>query len=690
METVIEKELKSYFFTVRGYIFIGVFLLISGFFFASYNVMGANADVGVMLDNTVVSFVLIIPVLTMGLFAGEKKNGTEKLLFSVPLKKWEIVLGKYLAAVGVFAIAVVINSLSSWVMVFLKGQTFGEIVTVYTGFLLLGAVFIAVGVFVSALTDNQIVAAVISLCACFLLYLSDWILDVSSNSILHLLALTSFYSNFLAGIFDVKACIYLLSLSAVFIFLTVVYIERVEVKKEGKIYILITTICVAASFLLFNYCVGKISNKVKMTFDMSKNGIFELSEETENYLESLKDDIDIYYLTEAGRESPYTAEVLGRYNRKNSKIHISNVDIIKNPSFTTKYTSNGEVINKGSVIVESSKRFTVVDPGSAFFINRDENGKVSRELGFSLETKLTGAIDYVLQDKAHTALCLTGHGEIRFAAPASVLKSENILVEYAETFDEYKGDADTVIIFGPVKDISDREYESICSYLSKGGKLFAAIDPGYEHENLNKIMHNYGLEINDDALTVDDMSEIIQNNRLYLMTYPAQNDITGDLAGTRNLIFPVSSSLNLTGQEGCNITKLAVTDKKTASRVLNEDSLGDKLGTGEFTVAAISENTRSKSAVFAAASTQFIVPQDDSLGDILSAYNYCNKEFFIKNIKYLMNYRDNIVIAPKSIMSRSLNIALGGQIVLILVFCILIPLMAFVAAYVVYKRRHNR
>lgn len=332
---------------------------------------------------------------------------------------------------------------------------------------------------------------------------------------------------------------------------------------------------------------------------MSKNGIFELSEETENYLESLNDDIDIYYLTEAGRESPYTAQVLGEYDRKSSKIHISNVDIIKNPSFTTKYISNGEVINKGSVIVRSSKRFTVVDPGSAFFINRDENGKVSGELGFSLETKLTGAIDYVLRDKAHTALCLTGHGEIRFASPTSVLKSENILVEHAETFDEYEGDADTVIIFGPIKDISDKEYQSICSYLLKGGKLFAAIDPGYKHKNLNKLMRNHGLEIN-------------------------------------------------------------------------------------------SENTHNNSAVFAAASTQFIVPQDDSLGDILFAYNYCNKEFFIKNIKYLMNYRDNIVIAPKSIMSRSLNIALGVQIVLILVFCILIPLMAFAAAYVVYRRRHNR
>lgn len=690
MKAVIEKELKSYFFTIRGYVFIGVFLLITGIYFVAYNLIGGNSDVGVMLENTIVAFVLLIPVLTMGLFAGEKKNGTEKLFFASPLAKWEIILGKYIAAVFVFVAAAVLNSISALIMVFYKGQTFGEIFALYTGYVLIGMAFISVGMFISALTDNQIVAAILSFCACFLLYLSDWLLSISSNPVVSMFAMTAYYSNFLVGVFDIKAVLYFVSFIGMFLLLTILYIEKVEIKTESKFGFWTIMICIIVSFLAFNYCVDKISAKVQMTFDMSQNKIFEISNETEDYLETVTEDVMIYYLTEAGQDNPYVSEIVGRYIRENSHIKSKNIDMIKNPSFTAKYVSEGETIDKGALIIESDKRFTFVDPGSIFIINRGENGEISRELGFTLETKITQAIDYVLQEKEHTALFLTGHGEQNTNVPASMLKGENIQVAYAKTLSNYEGTPDVLIIYAPLNDISGEEMEEIRGYLDTGGKLMLILNPGLELGNMKTLAAEYGMEMNDDILAVDDMTEIIQNNRLYLMAYPTDYEANEGIAGIRNLLFPVGASINLTNVDHVTVSPLALTVPKTASRVLNADSMGEKLATGTFTVVAKGENTVNGSAVLLSSSSQFIDSPDGNLGDILNAYNYCNKEFLIKNIKSLMEYEDSILITPKSIMSRSLNLSSGMQSVLALIFGILLPLAVFLMGFVIFKRRRNR
>jgi len=105
MVAIYKKELNLYFKGISGYVFIGIYLLIYSFFFIAYNILGDNADIGTMLDNIVVSFVLLVPILTMRLFAEEKHMRTDKIYLASPLKAWQIVIGKYLAAYTVFAMA---------------------------------------------------------------------------------------------------------------------------------------------------------------------------------------------------------------------------------------------------------------------------------------------------------------------------------------------------------------------------------------------------------------------------------------------------------------------------------------------------------------------------------------------------------------------------------------------------------
>lgn len=225
MKAIYIKELKSYFLTLVGYIFTGVFLIISGYYYVNYNVIAENSDIGVMLENTIISFLFLVPILTMKLFAEEKHLRTNITYLSAPIPAWQVVIGKFLSAVTVFSMALAVNFISGLYMLVIKGINFGELFCAYLGFWLIGCLFITVGIFMSSLTQNQIIAAILSFGVVLLLYLAQWLLDVSTNTVfvfvIKLFAVTYWYENFLYGILDIPAILYFAGFSALFLLLTV-------------------------------------------------------------------------------------------------------------------------------------------------------------------------------------------------------------------------------------------------------------------------------------------------------------------------------------------------------------------------------------------------------------------------------------------------------------------------------------
>ncbi|BCS80197.1 ABC transporter permease [Anaerocellum diazotrophicum] len=175
MSAVLKKELKIYFSTPTGYIFMGFFLLISGFFFAVSNLFSASPNYTSVLGNITFIFLVVVPVLTMRLLSEEARTKTDQLLLTSPLKLTEIVLGKYLAAVGVFVLTIAITILYPVILSFYGDVPFGETVGAYIGFFLLGCAFISVGLFISSLTENQFVAAVVTFAALLLTWVIDWL-----------------------------------------------------------------------------------------------------------------------------------------------------------------------------------------------------------------------------------------------------------------------------------------------------------------------------------------------------------------------------------------------------------------------------------------------------------------------------------------------------------------------------------
>ena len=234
MTAIYKRELRSYFSTPLGYVFCAVYLAASGFLFALLTLRSSTSDVSSYASMMIFGFVAVLPLLTMRSFSEEKRLRTDALLLTSPVSATGIVLGKYLASLTVFAG----NLLLSCVYVIPLGKYAAEHSPVspartfgcFFAMFLVGACFIAVGVFVSSLTENQVVAAIGTMAilfffACLALF-NGMIDSYAIRTVLSWISLYSRFSNFTYGMFDFAALLYYLSFAAVFVFLTVRVTER--------------------------------------------------------------------------------------------------------------------------------------------------------------------------------------------------------------------------------------------------------------------------------------------------------------------------------------------------------------------------------------------------------------------------------------------------------------------------------
>ena len=243
---ILKREMKSYFVSPIAYVTIFIFLLISGYFFYTninnysfISLQAAVSSVGFQATTTdgilrpligsmSIIMLLMMPLLTMRLFAEEKKSGTIELLLSYPIRDIEVLLGKFVACLIIFALMLALTLSYIVFLIFWSDPEYGPFFTGYLGLLLLGASVISLGVLASSLTENQIVAAAIS----FGLSILFWIIGWSSNfvgpklaTVLNYLSLLQHLQNFSKGIIETKDVIYYLSFIFLCLFLTLRSLE---------------------------------------------------------------------------------------------------------------------------------------------------------------------------------------------------------------------------------------------------------------------------------------------------------------------------------------------------------------------------------------------------------------------------------------------------------------------------------
>ncbi len=282
MTAIYKKELRSYFSSVLGWLFIAFMLLLTGIFFVVYNLAGAYANLEYALYDVTFVFLIIVPILTMRIMAEEQRQRTDQLLYTAPVRVTEIVLGKYLALLTILALPMVMVCVYPLILSIYGKIQPGTTYTAILGFFLLGAAELSIGLFLSSLTESPVLAAVLAFGVLLLSYFSSslvgfipkspvltyvivallvalflgifyfmtknyllpivlgLILEVALGAafllkrelfgdlsgFLGILDCTARYDDFVGGLLDIKAIVYYLSVVGLFLFLTVQSVQK--------------------------------------------------------------------------------------------------------------------------------------------------------------------------------------------------------------------------------------------------------------------------------------------------------------------------------------------------------------------------------------------------------------------------------------------------------------------------------
>jgi ABC-2 type transport system permease protein len=244
---IFKKEMRLYFTSPVAWVVFTIFLLIAGYFFYSIFAfftlasmqsamnpqMGRDLNVtdSVMrplFSNVSVILLLLMPLVTMRLFAEERRAGTIELLLTYPVRDGAVLAGKYLSALGLYAIMIALTLLYPGIVVYFARLEWGPILTGYLGLLLMGATFIAVGVFASSLTENQIVAAITTFGVLLIFWILGWSADYAGGTagkVLQFLSILEHNDSFSKGVLDTKDVLYYLNFTVLALFLTLRSLE---------------------------------------------------------------------------------------------------------------------------------------------------------------------------------------------------------------------------------------------------------------------------------------------------------------------------------------------------------------------------------------------------------------------------------------------------------------------------------
>jgi len=230
MKAIIQREFESYFNTMVGYIFVAICMLVCGVFFTSTNIIGGSASFVSVVSSVSYALILITPILTMRSFAEERKSKSDQLLLTAPVSVPGIVMGKYLSAMLVLLITLGATLVFPISLALFGEPYWSEILLGYIGMALLGGTFIAIGLFISSITENQLTACILTLGLLFFLWLSDSLIPSLTNetlyTILRALSLYGQFSAFTNGVLNVATIVYFLSVTFLFLFFAAKAVER--------------------------------------------------------------------------------------------------------------------------------------------------------------------------------------------------------------------------------------------------------------------------------------------------------------------------------------------------------------------------------------------------------------------------------------------------------------------------------
>lgn len=705
MTAIYKRELRTFFNTVTGWLFIAAHICLAGLYFFAINLLSGYGNVAETVSSILFLLLLTTPILAMRILAEERKQKTDQLILTSPVSVAGIVAGKYLAMATVFTVPVLVMAVFPLILKSYGTVPMGESYTAILVYYLFGLACLAISLFVSSITESQVIAAVVSFAVLFVGYMMSAIISLFSSGgnlltkVLGAFDFTTRLNSLLGGTLDLKAVLYFITLIAVFLFLTVQSIQKrryqisVKTMQFGAYSTgMIALVLVIAVFV--NMAAAALPDRYT-TLDVTSQKLYSLTDTTKNLLKDLSEDVTVYVLDSENAQDETLASTLESYEDLSDHIRVVYKDPVVAPDFYKSYTDS---ISRNSLIVESEKRFKTIDYRDIYETSFDYNTYQSSVTGYDAEGLLTSAIAYVTSDNAPLLYALNGHNELSLSDTfESGLKKEN--ADLAEltllTLDSVPEDADGVMILAPENDLGEDDADKLIAYLEQGGSLL--IETSYldrfseEMPNLSRVLSWFGLSVGDGLILEQDTSMMYQSP-VYLLPGVAYDSLTDGVYGNDYdyVMMPYAQPVVVEKKDDVSVTTLLETSEQSYTKTgLNESDDIKKDGSdpeGPFAVGVKAVKT------LESGTAQLILYTSQMLfTDAANQYTMNNNlKLFTNAVGAMAGEMQSVSVPSKSYEISYLTVPAAAAVRYGILFMGVLPVGLLVIGIVIWIRRRKR
>lgn len=709
MFAIYKRELKSFFHSMTGWLFVAAIVFLTGIYFFAINLLSGYSSVANTVASSAFIYVLTIPILTMRALSEERKQRIDQLTLTAPVSVGKIVFGKYLAMATVLLLPMLLVVCFPLILSSFGTVAFAQDYTAIAGFLLYGLAAIALGLFISSITESQVIAAIISFAAVFATYMMSGIVSLltSNENVvmefiakgLHALDFSTRFDAMLNGQLDLRAVFYYLSVIIVLLYLTTQSIQKrrysISVKnfKIGAYSTGSIVVCIVTG-VLANLMVNKLPEEY-ISFDVTGDKLYSLSEETVEFLRTIEEDITIYVLQSEESMDTVVDNTLQRFaDKADGHINIIYKDPVKSPTFYQDYADENVTMN--SLIVEGEKRHRVIDYTDIYEYEIDYSTYSQSLTGYDGEGQLASAIDYVTREDMPVAYTISGHDELGMDASfQDAVEKQNINVTELNLMNVEKipEDAEFIMILSPGSDFSEDDADKVIDYVENGGQLIittSLVENSAEiFPNFQKILDCFNTQIVEGTLIEAD-SKYYYGEPTYLLPEVMNSYLTDGVYGEKYAFMPYTQGITVTEDDNVSVTSLLQSSEQSYSKLnlsgtanyqKEETDLEGPFDVGIYVQRIYGENT---AGLFLFASPNILTDAADMMvaNANLTIFKNCVGEF-------IDSEESGVVIPVKAYTQEALTISTGTAmfIGLLIVFCI--PFVLIVSGAVVWYQRRK-
>lgn len=713
MLAIFKREFKSLFWNITGWLFIGITLALFGLYFFVYNLSYGYPYISYSLSAIAFLFMVTVPILTMRVLAEEKHAKTDQLLLTAPISVGKIVLGKFLALALVYTICIGVICVAPLVLMIFGEVPLAETYVGILGFWLYGLATIAIGTFVSSLTESQVISAVVSFGLIFVGYMMSSICSVissSGNLLTKILGCYDLYTpldDFFNGTLSVTGIVYYLSVIALALFLTEQMIQKRRwTISRNMISTSVFSTGMIAIVVALTVVVNLIASALPETYtqiDATSQKLYSITEDTEKYLDTLKDDVTLYVMVNKNSKDDNVDRTLQKYASASKHVKVKYVDPNVSPTFASKYTDND--VTSNSIIVVCGDRSKVIDYNSDIYEYSYDSSYNYSVTGYDCEGQVTAAIQYVTSESTTNVYELTGHDESTLSGDFSEVFQKrfmNVGSLSLLTVDAIPEDCQAIFITAPQTDLSEDDLSKLSQYLGNGGKIYLSIDYSKWNDltNFKKLLSDNNIETTESLLAETDRSYYYQSP-FYLLPNVENTEVSSSVAGMTQVFVPYSVGLTYTGEDDSNVTSFMTTSDTTIAKAAaniaavqsqadaaNIASAQDGDTQGQYSLGMMVTNENGGELCVLGSAMMCT----DSANQIVSGHN---ATLFNGIVNALVTTDDGnsdnaVVIAAKDYTVSNLTVSANAMLVYGILWGIFMPIALIIIGIIVWARRRKR